>query len=283
MQALDRHARVLHPQRELGRARAGAGHALDVRRERLPVGVPHPRDVAAVGDAVVEHPEEVELAALERERAQDLVGARRVLDQQDRGRAAVELDRLRAPEGGLDRAEPGGDGRQLDAQRQAQGGGPERVVDVVEPGQRQLDAGRALGRAQREGGGADAAQLDRLGGHRGLGAAVAAVGAVVAAEVAHVGGLVDVGVAAAAAVLGVGGVLELLVRHRVVLDAEVPRLRAFDAAEVGHQRVVGVEHELGARRRARRPPPPSGRRSCRARRSGRAGRGTGWRAASPAG
>ena len=53
--------------------------------------------------------------------------------------------------------------------------------------------------------------------------------------------------------------------------------------EVGDERVVGVEHELRAGRRARRRPRPSGRRSSRARRSGRAGRGTGWRAAARAG
>ena len=53
-------------------------------REQLPVGVPDPGDVAAVGGAVVEHAEQVELAVLERERAQHLVGAGRVLDQQDR-------------------------------------------------------------------------------------------------------------------------------------------------------------------------------------------------------
>ena len=40
----------------------GAGHPAHVRREHLPVGVPHPRDVAAVGGAVVEHAEQVELA-----------------------------------------------------------------------------------------------------------------------------------------------------------------------------------------------------------------------------
>ena len=41
--------------------------------------------------------------------------------------------------------------------------------------------------------------------------------------------------------------LELGVGDAVVLDAEVPRLGAFHAAEVGHERVVGVEHELGGR------------------------------------
>ena len=54
-------AGVLEPQRQLGGARARAGHPAHVRGDELPVGVPHPRDVAAVGDAVVEHAEQVEL------------------------------------------------------------------------------------------------------------------------------------------------------------------------------------------------------------------------------
>ena len=63
-----------------------------------------------------------------------------------------------------------------------------------------------------------------------------------------------------------------------VLDAEVDGVGRV-AAEVGDQRVVGVEDQAGgcAGRRAR----PSGRRSSRARRSGRAGRGRGCRAGSP--
>ena len=70
-------------------------------------------------------------------------------------------------------------------------------------------------------------------------------------------------------------------RHRRVLDPEVRHVRAF-AAEVGDQRIVGVQGQL-RRRAARAPARPSGRRSSRARRSGRAGRGTGCRAASRAG
>ena len=51
---------------------------------------------------------------------------------------------------------------------------------------------------------------------------------------------------AAAAVLGVGGVLELGEGERVVVDAEVAAPRWL-AAEVGDQRVVGVQHERAAR------------------------------------
>ena len=71
---------------------------------------------------------------------------------------------------------------------------------------------------------------------------------------------------------------ELGQRLGVVLDAEVDTPCAV-AAEVGHQRVVGVQHEASAGRRARPPARPSGRPAARARRSGRAGRGRGWRAA----
>ena len=62
------------------------------------------------------------------------------------------------------------------------------------------------------------------------------------AEVGEVDGGVGVGVAAAAAVLGVARVLELGQREAVVVDAEVDGLGRV-AAEVGDERVVGVEHE----------------------------------------
>ena len=103
---------------------------------------------------------------------------------------------------------------------------------------------RPTRRVKREGGAADAAQLDIARDHGGLGTALPAVGTVVAAEVGEIDGLVDVRVAAAAAVLGVRSVLELGQREAVVLDAEVQRVAV--APEVGHERVVGVEDELGA-------------------------------------
>ena len=86
--ALLRPARVLQPQRHLRRPRAGAGDATHGAGQQLEVGVPDPGDVAAVGDPVVEGDPEVDLAVLglELQRPQDLVGARRVLDQQDRER-----------------------------------------------------------------------------------------------------------------------------------------------------------------------------------------------------
>ena len=93
--------------------------------------------------------------------------------------------------------------------------------------------------------------------------------------------------AAAAAVLGVEGVLQLRQRLRVVLDAEVddPLARALVgvAAEVGDQRVVGVEDEARCARPGPRPSSPTRRPAPPSRRSGRAGRGRGCRARSVAG
>ena len=278
-QPLRRRPRVLHPQRQLGRARARAGHRRTCGGEHLPVGVPDPGDVAAVGGAVVEHAEDVELAALERERPQDLVGARGVLDQQDRGRAAAELDRLRAPERRRDGRQAGGDVGERHVQRQAQRGG--RRARCRRCRARGAAARRgARRRREREGGAADPAQLDVARARPRARALAAAVGAVVAAEVGEVDGLVDVGVPAAAAVLGVRGVLELGQRERVVLDAEVQRARGRRprSATSGSSALSTSAARPARRRRAR----PSGRRSCPARRSGRAGRGTGWRAAARA-
>ena len=111
-------------------------------REQLEVGVPDPGDVAAVGDSVVEPDPEVEPLAggLEPQGAQDLVGARRVLDQQDRDRPAADLDRLHPPEGRADVGE--GVRRPLRVDAELEGGGErgEGVVDVVEAGKRQLEA-----------------------------------------------------------------------------------------------------------------------------------------------
>ena len=72
----------------------------DAAGEQLEVGVPDPGDVAAVGDPVVQREPEVDLAVLERQRAQHLVRAGRVLHQQDRDGAPADRDRLDAAERG---------------------------------------------------------------------------------------------------------------------------------------------------------------------------------------
>ena len=135
-----RNAGVLQAQRQLGRTGAGAGDRGDRGRQQLEVCVPHPRDVPAVGGAVVEDREHVELSGLERERAQDLVGPGGVLDQQDRQLGGADPNPLGAPERGGDAAEAfghlGGRRIELEAQRRSS----QRVVDVVEARKRQLDA-----------------------------------------------------------------------------------------------------------------------------------------------
>jgi hypothetical protein len=84
---------------------------------------------------------------------------------------------------------------------------------------------------------------------------------VVVAEVSEVHRVEHVGRATASAVLGVGGVRHARQRERVIVDAEEQCLRLV-AAEVGDQRVVGVENEPVARVHA--GPPASCRRSARA-------------------
>jgi hypothetical protein len=80
-------------------------------------------------------------------------------------------------------------------------------------------------------------------------------------EVADEGDLVGVGVPAAPAVLGVEGVLQLRQRLGMVVDPEVEDAlaRALGlgvAAEVGDQRIVGVQRQVGpgGRRRHRLGP-----------------------------
>ena len=116
-----------------------ARHAAHARREHLEVGVPDPGDVAAVGGAVVEDAEQVELAGLERERAQDLVGAGRVLDEQERQLAAAEVSVSARPNAGATASRPGDDVVERGAERSASAAAAERVVDVVEAGERELD------------------------------------------------------------------------------------------------------------------------------------------------
>ena len=90
----------------------------------------------------------------------------------------------------------------------------------------------------------------RVAATSGVGRSAPQLGQRVVAEVADEGALVGVGMAAAAAVLGVEGVLQLGQRLAVVLDPEVDDALAAIAvrvaAEVGDQRVVGVEREARA-------------------------------------
>ncbi len=225
--------------------------------EQLEVGVPDPGDVAAVGGAVVERDPEVESGlggraglGLEAQRSQHLVRSRGVLDQQDRNRLGRHLDRLHAPEHGLDGLEARLGAFEPDAEAKRRSEGGEGVVDVVEARQRQLQAQGALRRRDRRGRAAHPVQLDLRRGDLRARPGRLAVVAVVVTEVPDEGALVDVGRAAAAAVLGIVGVLELGQSLGRVLDPEVGDAGASSqlavAAEIGDEGIVGVEHELQA-------------------------------------
>ena len=190
------------------------------------------------------------IARLEAQGAQDLVRPGRVLDQQDRGRLASDRDRLHAPEHRLDPGQRAHGLLEADSEPQRRGDRGERVVDVVEARQGQLEPCLAVGGRDQRPRASHAEELDlrrRDLGRRSVGAAVRAF---VVAQMADEGAGVGVRMPAAAAVLGVVGVLELGQRLRAVLDPEVGDARAKPelaiAAQVGDQRVVGVEDEAAA-------------------------------------
>src|SRR4029450_12865915 len=99
--------------------------------------------------------------------------------------------------------ETGLDVFQRSAERGGRRGGGERVVDVVEARQRQLDGRAAVRGAQVDLRAAHPVQPYALGGDCGVGTRATAVRAAVAAEVAQVDRLVLVRVPAVAAVLRV--------------------------------------------------------------------------------
>ena len=75
-------AAVLEAERKLGGALAGDDDRLEPVEQRLEVDVPDPRHVAAVGDRVVQRDDgDAGWAAVD-ERADDLVRAGRILDQE---------------------------------------------------------------------------------------------------------------------------------------------------------------------------------------------------------
>ena len=221
------HAGVLQAHGELGGARAGAGDPADSAGEHLEVGVPHPGDVAPVGRAVVEDRQQVELLVLEHERAQDLVRAGRVLDQQHLELDVADRDPLGPAERGLDVAQAGRP--RLRAGRRARGTARRRRARC-----RRCRAPEAAARPSALPTGVASSNLDRRvpsssirsAATAGAGRSCAARRAAVATEMAEVDRVVDVRGAAAAAMLGVGRVLHLGDRHRRVLDAEVRHVPA---------------------------------------------------------
>ena len=131
--------------------------------QRLEVDVPDPRDVPAVGDRVVQRDDGDPRRATVDERAHSLVRAGRVLDQQEQQSLAVDRDPLEAPERGAEAGEAVDDliGRRAERPRERRRA--ERVVDVVEAGERQLDASRPVGSDEVEGGALEAVQSHGAG------------------------------------------------------------------------------------------------------------------------
>src|SRR5439155_16401542 len=115
-------------------------------------------------------------------------------------------DSLEAAERGAEASEAVCDFVDRRPERVCERGGAERVVDVVEPRQGQLDPSCSVWKRQRERRTLEAATLDRACDDVERGPRVAATRAAVVAEVADVRCRVDVRRAATDAVLRVGGV-----------------------------------------------------------------------------
>ena len=133
-------AAVREPQRQLGRARAGGDEPVEAGEQRLEVDVPDPRDVATVGDGVVQRDHRDARRRAVDERPDRLVRARRVLDQEHQraaGRRSRSARSGRTPPRSA-RARRA-TSSSADPERQRERRCSERVVDVVEAGQPQLD------------------------------------------------------------------------------------------------------------------------------------------------
>ena len=133
------HERVFEPHGHVLSAGAGADDRADAAFELLEVDVPEPGDVRAVREEVVDGDEERALAVVGEDRAEHLAEADRVLDQRQEELALLDRDALQSPEGGGEALQPGLDCREIQAERDADGRGRERVVDVVEA--RQAEGG----------------------------------------------------------------------------------------------------------------------------------------------
>ena len=164
-------------------------------------------------------------------------------------------DPLEAAEGGAEALEAGADLLERRAERLRERRGSERVVDVVEAGEREPQPGRAGGRLEQERGRVQAVELDLRRAHLQLRPRVPARRTAVVAEVADVRRGELVRLPAADAVARVGRMLERRPRVPRIVDPVRDRVRAFPG-ELAHLRVVAVddEHRLGRQRRGRGPP-----------------------------
>ena len=246
---------------------------LDAREEGLEVDVPDPRDVAAVGDRVVQREDEDPRGAAPRRACGRPRSRRRGSSRAAAGaRRSPTSMRSKRPNAGRAAWSPVDDLVGRGAERAGERCRRQRVVDVVEAGQRRSGPAACLPAATRsnEVASSPCNSTDRAPSWSG-GRPWPQRGAAVVAEMADVGGGVDVRRAAAEAVLRVGGVLERGAGLRGIVEAERDAARAF-ACEIADLRVVGVDDERRVGAGARRLRHASARRSAPARRSGRAGR-----------
>ena len=139
----------------------------------------------------------------------------------------------------------------------AKAAAPTRVVDVVEARQRDPDADRTFRRVQRERRAVEPIELDLPRDDVERGPCVAAVRALVVAEVPDVGGRVVVGVPAAEAVLRVGRVLQRGAGLARIVETEHPRV-AMITRQVADLRIVSVQDELRVRLGCDRSAPARG-------------------------
>ncbi len=124
------------------------------------------------------------------ERADGLVCAGRVLDQEQQHRFVADGDALEPAERGAEASEAGDDLVSSRSQRVRERGGADSVVDVVQPGELELDAPHFARQIEVEGDALECVQLDVAGSDVQLRPGDVAVGAAVVAEVADVRGRV---------------------------------------------------------------------------------------------
>src|SRR5262249_40552403 len=154
------------------------------------------------------------------ERSNGFVGAGRVLDQEQKEPFLVDGDALEAAERRGEALETGRDLVELCPEGAGESGSCDRVVDVVETRQPQLDSPRPLRRVEPERGVLEPVQRDVPRRELETRPRMVAARAPVVAEVADVGGHIVVRRAAADAVLRVRGMLKRGACHAWVVEAE---------------------------------------------------------------
>src|SRR5262249_22628285 len=127
---------ILEAQAQVVGACAADGDALGHGRNLLEVGVPDPGDILAISGAVVEQHGQMVALAVVCQSAQYLVDARRILGEQQVYGAPFDADALGTTELRREAVHCLDHGGQWRAHDGADSGSDERVVDVIEAGQR---------------------------------------------------------------------------------------------------------------------------------------------------